>query len=108
MGTGAVFPLTDWPKYKNGDFDFRSRLDLMRILSLDLGLVNDRTVISLMYWDPKREDLWLDKQIVVKGLEEANPINWVNHLMHPMVFGTPIVLPPDAATPGRYTVVRKI
>ena len=43
-------------------------------------------------------------QIVVKGIEEANPMNYINHLMRPEVFGTPIVLPPDASTPGRYTM----
>jgi phage terminase large subunit-like protein len=103
MGLGAVFPLKDWPTYNNGDIDFRSS-DCERIIALDLGLINDKTVISLMYWDNQRQECWLDRQIVVKGIEEANPINWINHLIHPAVFGAPIVLPPDAGTPGRYTM----
>jgi hypothetical protein len=31
-------------------------------------------------------------------------MNYINHLMRPEVFGTPIVLPPDANTQGRYTM----
>jgi hypothetical protein len=32
------------------------------------------------------------------------PTQYINHLLRPEVFGTPIVLPPDASTPGRYTM----
>lgn len=104
MGKGAVFQIRNWPTYKTGDYDFRNHNGLHRIIALDLGLVNDKTVISLMYWDPDTRDAWLHHQIVVKGTEEANPMNYINHLMRPEVFGTPIVLPPDAGTAGRYTM----
>jgi phage terminase large subunit-like protein len=104
MGLGAVFQLRNWPTYKTGEYDFRNTMGLHRIIALDLGLVNDRTVVSLMYWDPDNQEAWLHTQIVVKGTEEANPMNYINHLMRPEVFGTPIVLPPDAGTPGRYTM----
>jgi hypothetical protein len=75
-----------------------------RIIALDLGLVNDKTVISLMYWDPWEKTAWLHKQIIVQGIEEAVPTQYVNHLLRPEVFGTPIVLPADANTQGRYTM----
>jgi len=104
MGKGAVFQIRTWPTYRTGDYDFRNSHGLHRIIALDLGLVNDRTVISLMYWDPNEREAWLHTQIVVKGVEEANPMNYINHLMRPEVFGTPIVLPADASTPGRYTM----
>jgi len=104
MGRGAVFQIRTWPTYRQGDYDFRNRLDVERVIALDLGLVNDRTVISLMYWMPQIQEAWLDRQVVVRGIEEANPVNWINHLMRPEVFGAPIVLPPDAGTPGRYTM----
>jgi hypothetical protein len=78
--------------------------NLHRIIALDLGLVNDKTVISLVYWDPYERTAWLHKQIIVQGVEEAVPTQYVNHLLRPEVFGTPIVLPPDASTPGRYTM----
>ena len=104
MGKGAVFQIRTWPTYKPGAYDFRNTLGLHRIIALDLGLVNDKTVLSLMYWDPNSQEAWLDRQIVVKGTEEANPVNYVQHLMRPEVFGTPIVLPPDAGTVGRYTM----
>jgi phage terminase large subunit-like protein len=104
MGKGAVFQIRTWPTYKIGDYDFRNTMGLHRIIALDLGLVNDKTVLSLMYWMPTEQEAWLDRQIVVKGTEEANPVNYVNHLMRPEVFGTPIVLPPDAGTVGRYTM----
>jgi hypothetical protein len=57
-----------------------------------------------MYWDPREREAWLHRQICVSGIEEANPVNYVNHLMRPEVFGTPIVLPADANTQGRYTM----
>ena len=104
MGKGAVFQIRNWPLYKTGDFDFRNMSGLHRVIALDLGLVNDRTVISLMYWHPEDQEAWLHTQICVRGTEEANPVNWIQHLMRPEVFGTPIVLPPDAGTVGRYTM----
>jgi phage terminase large subunit-like protein len=104
MGQGAVFQLHDWPTYSRNDYRFEPNTGLERIIALDLGLVNDRTVISLMYWDPQGREAWLHRQITVRGLDEANPVNYVNHLLRPEVMGTPIVLPPDASTPGRYTM----
>jgi len=104
MGRGAVFQIRSWPVYRTGDYDFRNTSGMHRIIALDLGLVNDKTVISLMYWQPEDQEAWLHHQIVVKGTEEANPMNYINHLMRPEVFGTPIVLPADAGTQGRYTM----
>jgi len=104
MGKGAVFQIRTWPTYRTGDYDFRNTHGLHRIIALDLGLVNDKTVISLMYWHPEDSEAWLHKQIVVQGTEEANPMNYINNLMNPVVFGAPIVLPADANTQGRYTM----
>ena len=104
MGQGAVFQIRSWPTYQTGDYDFRTMNNIYRIIALDLGLVNDRTVISLMYWNPSERTAWLHRQICVSGIEEANPTNYINHLMRPEVFGTPIVLPADANTQGRYTM----
>ena len=104
MGQGAVFQLNSWPTYRTGDYNFKDMRGLHRIIALDLGLVNDKTVISLMYWHPEERLAWLHTQIRVQGIEEANPLNYINHLLRPEVFGTPIVLPADASTPGRYTM----
>jgi len=104
MGKGAVFQVQHWPLYEPGEYNFRTLPNIQRIIALDLGLVNDRTVISLMYWDPYEREAWLHRQIVVRGVEEAIPSQYINHLLRPEVFGTPIVLPPDAGTPGRYTM----
>ena len=104
MGQGAVFQIRNWPTYKTGDFDFRSMNNIERVIALDLGLVRDKTVISLLYWNPREQEAWLHSQICVKGTEEAAPVNWIQHLMRPEVFGCPIVLPSDANTAGRYTM----
>lgn len=104
MGKGAVFQIRSWPTYKPGEIDFRTLPNIQRVIALDLGLVNDKTVISLMYWDPYERQAWLHKQIVVQGIEEAVPTQYINHLLRPEVFGTPIVLPADASTAGRYTM----
>jgi len=104
MGQGAVFQIRNWPTYKTGDYDFKAMNNIERVIAMDLGLVRDKTVISLMYWNPKEQEAWLHSQVVVKGTEEANPLNYINHLVRPEVFGTPIVLPSDANTAGRYTM----
>jgi phage terminase large subunit-like protein len=104
MGKGAVFQIRDWPTYKTGDYNFREMPNIHRVISLDLGLVNDKTVISLLYWDPHEQMAFLHRQIVVQGVEEAVPTQYINHLLRPEVFGCPIVLPADASTPGRYTM----
>jgi phage terminase large subunit-like protein len=104
MGKGAIFPLKSWPTYTTGTFKFSEMPELRRIIALDLGLVNDSTVISLMYWHPYTKEAWLDVQITVTGIDEANPTSYVQHLLRPEVFGTPIVLPADAGTAGRYTM----
>ena len=104
MGQGAVFQIRSWPTYATGAYNFRTMPGIHRVIALDLGLVNDKTVISLMYWHPQEREAWLHRQILVTGLEEANPTNYINHLLRPEVFGTPIVLPADAGTAGRYTM----
>ena len=104
MGKGAVFQLGNWPTYKTGEIDFTRMPNIHRVIALDLGLVNDKTVITLMYWEPYERTAYLHRQIVVQGIEEAVPTQYVNHLLRPEVFGTPIVLPADANTSGRYTM----
>lgn len=104
MGLGAVFQMKSWPTYNTGEVKFKEIIGIHRIIALDLGLIRDRTVISYMFWHPDTKEAWLHSQIVVKGQEEANPLNYVQHLIRPEVFGCPIVLPPDAGTVGRYTM----
>jgi len=104
MGKGAVFQINNWPTYKTGEIDFTRLPNIHRVIALDLGLVNDKTVISLMYWEPYERTAYLHKQIIVQGIEEAVPTQYINHLLRPEVFGTPIVLPADANTSGRYTM----
>ena len=64
MGQGAVFQLRTWPTYTIGDYDFRAISGIQRIIALDLGLVNDRTVISLMYWHPAEQEAWLHLSLI--------------------------------------------
>jgi len=104
QGQGAIFQLRNWPTYKTGEYDFKNMLHIERVIALDLGLVRDKTVITLIYWNPRTQEAWIHSQVIVKGTEEANPINWINHLLRPEVFGCPIVLPSDANTAGRYTM----
>ena len=104
MGKGAVFQIRDWPIYKTAEINFLQMPNIHRVIALDLGLVNDKTVISLIYYDPYERTAYLHKQIIVQGVDEAVPQQYINHLLRPEVFGTPIVLPPDANTAGRYTM----
>lgn len=104
MGMGAVFPLLDWPLYDTPDFDFDTMPWLERVISLDLGLVNDSTVISYMMWCPRQQIVWLQRQVIVGGRTEALPEMYLPYLMAPNCYGTPIALPPDATRPGVYTL----
>ena len=116
MGLGAIFPIRDWPTYISGTYNFDIMPNIERIIALDLGMVRDKTVISLMYWDPRTREAWLDKQLVISAIkdkanrvdrvlaDEGNPTGYIQHLLLPEVFGCPIVLPADANTPGRYTM----
>lgn len=104
LGQGAVFQLRSWPTYKPNEWDLKSIQGMERIIALDLGLINDKTVISFMFWNPQERIAYLHQQITVTGLEEANPVNYIQYLMRPEVFGCPIVLPADASTQGRYTM----
>lgn len=104
MGKGAVFQLRTFPTYTTGEIDFQKMPNIQRVIALDLGLINDATVISLMYWEPVEKTAFLHKQVIIRGVDEANPSNYVNHLLRPEVFGCPIVLPADASTTGRYTM----
>jgi phage terminase large subunit-like protein len=104
LGQGAVFQLRSWPTYKTNEWDLKSIQGMERIIALDLGLINDKTVISFMFWNPLERIAYLHQQITVSGLEEANPVNYIQYLMRPEVFGCPIVLPADASTQGRYTM----
>ena len=104
LGKGAVFQISNWPTYITGEIDFTRIPNIQRIIALDLGLVNDKTVISLMYWEPYERTAYLHRQICVQGIEEAVPSQYINHLLRPEVFGTPIVLPADANAAGRYTM----
>lgn len=104
MGTGAVFPLLDWPTYKSSDVDFDTMPHLERVISLDLGLINDATVISFMARDTRENVIYLHRQVVIKGRTEALPDNYIQYLMDRNTYGTPIALPPDASRPGVYTL----
>lgn len=104
MGKGAVFQLNTWPTYRAGDYDFNTMVGMEQIIALDLGLVNDATVITRMFHQPRTGQTWLDRQIIVTGMDEANPTNYIHHLKLPQVYGAPIVLPADASSQGRYTM----
>ena len=104
MGTGAVFPLLHWPTYKTTDIDFDLMPTMERVISLDLGLINDKTVMSFMGIDKTEGVIYLHRQIVMQGRTEALPDNYIQYLMDRNCYGTPIALPPDASRPGVYTL----
>lgn len=104
MGRGAVFPMLTWPTYTSAELDLESRTDLHRLISLDLGLINDSTVLSFFYWDPRLQRAWLHRQVVVTGRTEALPDFYIQYLLTPQSQGVPIALPADASRAGVYTL----
>ena len=105
VGKGVVFPLLEWPTYKGIDFDLKSNEKLERLISFDLGIKNDPTVISFLFRDPVEEVIYLHRQIKVSQGE--TPDEYVHYLLDKDSRGVPIALPHDASQAGRYTLTEQ-
>jgi len=105
VGKGVVFPLLNWPTYKAIDLDLKNNEKLERLISFDLGIKNDPTVISFFFRDPVAEMIYLHRQVTVPMGE--TPDEYVHYLMDNDSRGVPIALPHDAATAGRYTLTEQ-
>jgi phage terminase large subunit-like protein len=105
VGKGVVFPMLKWPTYKSTDVDLKNNDSLERLISFDLGIKNDPTVISFLFRDPVEEIIWLHRQITVPTGE--TPDEYVHYLMDRETKGVPIALPHDATQAGRYTLTEQ-
>jgi hypothetical protein len=105
IGKGVVFPILEWPTYKGIDFELRDNPKLERLISFDLGIKNDPTVISFFFRDPVTEVIYLHNQITIPSGE--TPDEYIHYLMDKESKGVPIALPHDAATAGRYTLTEQ-
>jgi len=105
MGKGVVFPLLEWPIYKSDAHDLRNNPKLERLISFDLGIKNDPTVISFFFRDAVNEIIYLHRQITIPTGE--TPDEYVHYLLDKESKGVPIALPHDAATAGRYTLTEQ-
>jgi len=105
VGQGVVFPILDWPTYKATDIELRNNESLERLISFDLGIKNDPTVISFFFRDPVEETIYLHRQIKIPTGE--TPDEYVHYLLDRETRGVPIALPHDAATAGRYTLTEQ-
>ena len=105
VGKGVVFPLLDWPTYKAEDVELSKNSKLERLISFDLGIKNDPTVISYFFRNPETETIYLHRQITVdKG---QTPDEYVHYLLDSESRGVPIALPHDGSQPGRYTLTEQ-
>lgn len=105
VGKGVVFPLLKWPTYKGIDFDLKNNEKLERLISFDLGIKNDPTVISFLFRDPVQEIIYLHRQI--KVAQGETPDEYVHYLLDRDSKGVPIALPHDATQAGRYTLTEQ-
>lgn len=105
IGKGVVFPLLNWPTYKSTDIDLRTNEKLERLISFDLGIRNDPTVISFFFRDAVQEIIYLHRQIKIPQGE--TPDDYVHYLMDRESKGVPIALPHDAGQAGRYTLTEQ-
>jgi phage terminase large subunit-like protein len=105
VGQGVVFPILEWPTYKNADIDLKNNEKLERLISFDLGIKNDPTVISFLFRDPYTETIYLHRQIKVPSGE--TPDEYVHYLLDRESRGVPIALPHDAGQAGRYTLTEQ-
>lgn len=105
VGQGVVFPILEWPTYKAIDVDLKSNEKLERLISFDLGIKNDPTVISFLFRDPVTETIYLHRQVKVPSGE--TPDEYVHYLLDRESRGVPIALPHDAGQAGRYTLTEQ-
>lgn len=105
VGKGVVFPMLEWPTYKATDIDLKNNPALERLISFDLGIKNDPTVISFFFRNPVEEIIYLHKQIKISKGE--TPDEYVHYLMDRESKNVPIALPHDAAQAGRYTLTEQ-
>jgi hypothetical protein len=105
VGKGVVFPLLNWPTYKGIDLDLKNNEKLERLISFDLGIKNDPTVISFLFRDPVEEIIYLHRQI--KVAQGETPDEYVHYLMDRESKNVPIALPHDASQAGRYTLTEQ-
>ena len=105
VGKGVVFPMLKWPTYTSTEIDLKNNPALERLISFDLGIKNDPTVISFFFRNPVEEIIYLNKQIkIAKG---ETPDEYVHFLMDRESKNVPIALPHDAAQAGRYTLTEQ-
>jgi phage terminase large subunit-like protein len=105
VGKGVVFPILDWPTYKSIDVDLQSNEKLERLISFDLGIKNDPTVISFFFRDPVEEIIYLHRQVTIATGE--TPDEYVHYLLDRQSRDVPIALPHDAGLAGRYTLTEQ-
>lgn len=100
-GRGAVFPFREYPLYKTEDLPHDWPERFCRFISFDLGLAEDPTVISFLLYDEANDIIYLHNQLV---LHDMTPYQYGGYLITKETRDVPIGLPPDAATPGKYTL----
>lgn len=105
VGKGVVFPLLKWPTYKAIDVELKDNPKLERLISFDLGIKNDPTVISFFFRDPVEEIIYLHRQIKIPSGE--TPEDYVHFLLDIESRGVPIALPHDGSQAGRYTLTEQ-
>jgi hypothetical protein len=105
VGRGVVFPMLKWPTYTSTDIDLRNNDKMERLISFDLGIRNDPTVISFFFRDPVEDIIYLHRQITIPQGE--TPDEYVHYLMDRETKGVPIALPHDATQAGRYTLTEQ-
>ena len=105
VGKGVVFPILNWPTYDGSKVDLRGNPDLERLISFDLGIKNDPTVISFFFRDALQEIIYLHRQVTIPNGE--TPDEYVHYLLDRETRDVPIALPHDAGLAGRYTLTEQ-
>jgi hypothetical protein len=83
----------------------RNNPDLERLISFDLGIKNDPTVISFFFRDAIQEIIYLHRQVTIPTGE--TPDEYVHYLLDRESRDVPIALPHDAGLAGRYTLTEQ-
>ncbi|EAQ0496828.1 hypothetical protein CTP45_07770 [Salmonella enterica] len=96
VGKGAVFEFAD-SDIEIHDFDIIPQPHWKVIGGLDIGHINDPTVITITYHDTDNDRYILAKEWVLDGSEEARSARGIAHVLLNSEFrNVPLQVPPDA------------
>lgn len=100
VGAGAVFPFSDYSKFKFSLTDIPIHAKWDKIVGIDFGYATDPTVLMWVAYEGPTDTFYVCSEKTFKNRE--TPDQYAYHLTNPNAF-CPVSWPRDGSTEGRYT-----